>query len=361
MEKIMQLISSIDINRLLTIFDIQIAIGVFLFFFIFRHAFSKLLIKAYYIIIKSKKSSRESSMYKIFNAFFIMLGLYISVKILNKNAQVLYFANKIFEITVAFCITKGISSLLVEDSPVIKKIFREENVTVDKLICKILRILLWVIFFFVVINLLGFDLSGFGGLIAGLGIVSAVAALAAQDLVKSLLSGFVILTDQPFVIGDWIEVGDYQGIVIDITFRSVRIRAFNNSIVTIPNSMITETYVLNWNRLETRRFDCVLGISLDTPTEKVRKVIKEIRTVLKNNDDVVSDTVTVNLNDITTGSINIQIILHVKETEYVPFLMIKQDLYCSLLYLLEKENIDLVSYPTQTVYLNRKEEEITKQ
>ena len=357
MEAIKQWITSIDINKLLTIFDIQIAIGIILFFFLFRFIFTKLIIKIYYMIIKSDRSHKESKMYKVFNGFFVILGIYIAVRILNKNnAQVTYFANKAFEVVLAYCITRGITSQLYVDSIFIKKVFKEKNKAVDKLLCKLLRVLMWVVFFFVVMNLLGFDLSGFGGVVTGLGIVSAVAALAAQDLVKSLLSGFVILTDKPFVIGDWIEVGDYEGTVIDITFRSVRMKHYNNSIVTIPNTLITENYVLNWNRLTNRRFDCTLGLSLDTSTEQVRRVIKEIRTVLKNDENVISDTVQVALSDITTGSINIKIYLYINKTEYTQFLRVKQDIYCSLLYLLEKENINLVAYPTQTVYINGKEE-----
>lgn len=361
MEAIKQWITSIDLNSLLKIFDIQIAIGTVLFFFIFRTAFTKLIIRIYYKLINIKRDHKESSMYKVFNGFFIVLGLYIAVKILNKNSQMEYFADKIFQIAAAYCITKAIGSQLSVDSLLLRRSFKEENKAVDKLICKVLRVVLWIIFIFVVINLLGFDVSAFAGLITGLGIVSAVAALAAQDLVKSLLSGFVILTDKPFVIGDWVEVGEYQGTVIDITFRSVRIKSYNNAIVTIPNSTITETYILNWNRLVNRRFDCTLGLSLSTSTEQVRKVIKEIRNVLKNNEDIISDTVQVYLSNISTGSINIQIYLYINKTEYTQFLRVKQDIYCSLLYLMEKENIDLVSYPTQTVYLNGKDTENTEQ
>ena len=357
MEAIKQMITSIDVNRLLTIFDIQIAIGVVLFFIIFRTAFSKLVIRILYVFIKSKKNPKDSSLYRTFNSFFIILGLYISVRILNKNAQLTYFANKVFEIVIAYCITKVIASQLVEGTILVKKIFGDGSRAVDKLLCKVMRMFIWLVFFFIVVNLLGFNLSGFGGFVTGLGVVSAVAALAAQDLVKSLLSGFVILTDKPFVIGDWISVGDYEGTVIDITFRSVRLKSYNNAIITIPNSLITESYVSNWNRLTSRRFDCTLGLSLDTSTEHVRRVIKEIRTTLKNNEDVIGDTVTVVLSDISTGSINIKIYLYIKKTDYVQFLAVKQDIYCSLLYLMERENIELVSYPTQTVYLNKKEEE----
>ena len=150
METIKQWISSIDINRLLTIFDIQIAIGIVIFFFVFRTVFTKLIIKIYYKLIKSSRSHKESSMYKVLNGFFIVLGLYVSIKILNKNAQMEYFADKIFQIAAAYCITKAISSQLFVDSLLLRKTFKEENKAVDKLICKVLRVLLWIIFFFVV-------------------------------------------------------------------------------------------------------------------------------------------------------------------------------------------------------------------
>jgi len=117
--------------------------------------------------------------------------------------------------------------------------------------CKIIRCVIWIIYIFICISEIGYDLSG---LLTALGLGSAALALAAQDLVKSLISGVSILTDKPFVIGDWIEVGEYQGTVIDITFRSTRIKSNNNSVITIPNSTITSTYVINWNRLTSRRF-----------------------------------------------------------------------------------------------------------
>lgn len=358
MENLKQMLATIDLNRLLTIFDIQIAIGTILFFIIFRTAFARLIIKICYKLTKNKKVAKESEMNKLLSGFFVILGLYLAVRILNTNEQLGYYATLVFKLIVIYCIAKTIAGQLYMDSYFMNKALKDKNQAVDKLVCKILRVILWIIVFFIDLAVLGFDVSKFGGLVTGLGIVSAVAALAAQDLVKSLISGFIIITDKPFVLGDWIEVGDYEGTVIDITFRSVRIKAYNNAIVTIPNSMITETYILNWNRLTNRRFDCTLGLSLDTSAEKVRKIIKEIRVVLQNNENIIRDTVQVTLNDITTGSINIKIYLYINKVEFTEFLRVKQDIYCDLLYLMEKENIDLVAYPTQTVYLNNKEDEV---
>lgn len=356
MDKIKQMITSIDLDNLLKIFDIQIALGVLLFFILFRSVFAKLIIKIYYRITKNKKKPKDSAMYKPLNIFFIFLGLYCTINLLPISKQVIYIINKIFKIIIIYYITKAITTLINIESPVFKKIFRNtSNKAVNKFICKIIRGCIWFVFVCVVFNELGYNLSKFGGLAAGLGIASAALALAAQDLVKSMLSGAAILTDKPFVIGDWIEVDQFQGTVIDITFRSTRIKSYNNAVVTIPNSTITSTYVVNWNRLTSRRFDCILNLSLETPSEKIKKIVKEIKLVLQNNPEVIKETVEVSLNEITACSCDLKIFLYVREADYSKFLKAKQDILCSLLFLVEKENIDL-AYPTQTVYVKRKED-----
>ena len=67
-----------------------------------------------------------------------------------------------------------------------------------------------------------------------------------QDTVKSLLSGVIILTDKPFDIGDYIVVDTFAGTVEDITFRTTRIRKLDNTIVTLPNSILADSEIINW-------------------------------------------------------------------------------------------------------------------
>ena len=355
-DKVLDLIHSINVESLLKFFDSQMAIGLFLFFTIFRGVFSRLVIRCYYMMIKKDKSPKESSMYKPLNIFFILLGVFCMINMLPTNQYALDIMNQIFSVVAIFYITKAISTLITVDSVLGKKYFKNsKNPAVDKFVCNILRVCLWVVFALIAATRLGFDLSVFSGLVAGLGIASAGAALAAQDMVKSILSGMAILTDKPFVIGDWIEVDKYQGTVIDITFRSTRIKSYDNSVVTIPNSTITSNYVVNWNRLTSRRFDCMLNLALDTTSDKIQKMVKEIKLVLENDPNVIEETVQVNLHEITNTSCNIKIYLYVREADYAKFLKAKQTMLCNILHLFEKENIEL-AYPTQNVYLKRKDE-----
>ena len=219
-------------------------------------------------------------------------------------------------------------------------------------ICKIIRAICWTILIFIIISEFGYDLSG---LLTALGLGSAAIALAAQDIVKSLLSGAMILTDKPFTIGDWVEVGEYQGTVVDISFRSVRIKALNNAVVNIPNSTITSTYVVNWNRLTSRRFECVLGLSLNTSPDEIKRVVNSMRIILQEHPKVIKETVQVTFDAIASSSIDVKIYLYVNEQTYVKFIKIKQELLCMLLEVIRKENVEL-AYPTQTLYLRKEEE-----
>lgn len=355
MEALKAKLVSIDIKNLIAIFDIQIAIAIVIIFFLTRSLFAKIVLKVVNKIRKEKEDIKEDVMYKPLKTFFALLGLYLAIRILPVNSQVMVISNDIFKIIVMIFITKCITSAINPKSVIFKSLTNySSNKMVNNFICKIARGFIWIVSFFIILYMNKINLNG---LAAGLGIGSAVIALAAQDLVKSLLSGIAILTDKPFNIGDWIEVGNFAGSVTDITFRSTRIKTVSNSIINIPNATIATSYVTNWNKLATRRFDLTLGLSMQTNAEKIKKIVREIRFVLENNPNVVPDSVVVNFNNISAYSNDIMIYLYLKEKDYVKFLQLREELLCDLLELIEKENIDL-AYPTQTLFINNQEEQI---
>lgn len=348
MENIQSLINQINIGDLIKLFNIQVAIAVFLIFIIFRGVFSKLVLKIFFWMLKDKRKVKESKAYKVLNRFWIFIGLYFSIILLKPNAKQLVFVNSAFRIVCIIFITNLINSGITKDARWFKRhINHSKNDSVNNFVCKIIRGVVWVVSVYIIIKELGYDLTG---LIAGFGISGVIISFAAQDTVKSLLSGAVILTDKPFDIGDLVEIGNYKGNVIDITFRSTRIKALDNSIITIPNSTITSEYIVNWNKLKTRRLEFVLNLSMDTTSEKIKNIISKIKLILKNNPDVLSDTVQVNLDEIASYSSDIKIFLYINKSDYIEFLNVKEKIYCEILELVEMENIDL-AYPTQTVYV----------
>ncbi|MEM6884290.1 MAG: mechanosensitive ion channel domain-containing protein, partial [Verrucomicrobiota bacterium] len=120
-------------------------------------------------------------------------------------------------------------------------------------------------------------------LLAGLGIGGLAIALAAKDSLSNFFASITIMIDRPFQVGDWIIVGDADGTVEDVGFRSTKIRTFYNSVVSIPNSEIANTGVDNMGQREYRRVKTFLGVTYDTPSEKIEAFLEGIKNIIKAN------------------------------------------------------------------------------
>ncbi|MHC4429993.1 MAG: mechanosensitive ion channel family protein, partial [Planctomycetota bacterium] len=120
-------------------------------------------------------------------------------------------------------------------------------------------------------------------LLAGLGIGGIAFALAAKDTVENLFGSFTVLIDRPFQIGDWVVIGEQEGTVEEIGFRSTRLRTFYNSRITIPNSTLVNSHVDNLGARRYRRVKCMIGIQYDTPPEKIEAFCEGIRELIRRN------------------------------------------------------------------------------
>ncbi|WP_158057357.1 mechanosensitive ion channel family protein [Halorussus halophilus] len=126
-----------------------------------------------------------------------------------------------------------------------------------------------------------FALAGFGNIVTSIATVAAAATLAIgfamQDVLKNFVSGVFIYTDKPFRIGDWIEWnnGTYEGIVDDIGLRVTRVRTFDNELLTVPNSQLTESVIKNPVANQKLRLQFLFGISYDDDIGRARDIIVE--------------------------------------------------------------------------------------
>ena len=108
-------------------------------------------------------------------------------------------------------------------------------------------------------------------MIAGLGITGLALALAAKDSVSNIFGAVSIIIDQPFNVGDWIIVDDVEGEVITIGLRTTMIRTGNDTIVTMPNSNITNSPVENFTMRRFRRIRPVFEFEEETDEESLKK------------------------------------------------------------------------------------------
>ncbi len=87
-------------------------------------------------------------------------------------------------------------------------------------------------------------------IMGALGIGSLVIALALQDTLSNLVSGFLLIVESPFKVGDWIQVGDFQGEVIEINWRAVRIKTLDRDIIIIPNGNLGKENICNYTLID---------------------------------------------------------------------------------------------------------------
>ena len=347
MEKIKNIISSISqeqINSL--ILAIVIAVG----FKIFSALIARILIK----IFKTNKKQKvvENTFYKPLKSFLTLSGVYLAIQVIKGPFKIavgiLSIINTIYRIALILIIANGFTQALNSKSRIIKKLQtklnpeKTENNSSIEFLAKILKIAIYIIAGFLVIQ----------ELVAGLGIGGVILTLAAQDTAKNLFGGVVIFLDKPFKVGDYIQANTYTGTVEDITFRSTAIRTIDDSLLHIPNSEMSAVAITNWSEINKRRYSTNLLLTLETPLEKVEKVKKEIIEMLLEQEELYTDTIRVNFENILDNGIQLVVAVYTTITDFTEYLKLKEKLNYQVMQILEKNSVEL-AYNTQTVYVKK--------
>ena len=189
-----------------------------------------------------------------------------------------------------------------------------------------------------------------GALLAGLGIGGIALALAAKDTVSNFFGALTVLTDRPFEVGDWVVIGTMEGTVSAVGFRSTRIVTFYNSVVTFPNSILITTPVDNLGRRSYRRFKTHLGVTYDTPADKLETFIEGIRELIRRHPYTRKDYYHVYLNRYGANSLDILVYMFFTAPDWATELRERQRLLMDILRLAEELGVDF-AFPTRTLHM----------
>lgn len=201
-------------------------------------------------------------------------------------------------------------------------------------------------------NILDLKLSS---IIAAAGVGGLAFALAAKDTISNFFGSINIFADRPFQVGDRIKVGDFDGPVEEVGFRSTRIRTLTGHLVTIPNSTIANEMVENIGRRPYIRRLANITITYDTPVEKVAKAVEIIKDVLAGTEEVNRDQdlpPRVFFNEFNDWALNILVLYWVKPPDYWMFQEVNQRVNLAIMRRFEAEGIEF-AFPSQTVYLQQ--------
>ena len=198
-----------------------------------------------------------------------------------------------------------------------------DRTTMDA-IAKLLRVSVMITTTLVVLQTLGFSVSGvlaFGG-IGGIAI-----GFAAKDLLANFFGGLMIYLDRPFAVGDWIRSPDrdIEGTVEHIGWRLTRIRTFQLRPLFIPNSTFATIALENPSRMPNRRIYETIGIRYDDAS-KMTEIVRDVEKMLRDHPEINADrTLMVSFNTFAPSSLDFFIYTFTKTKQWVYYHIVKQD------------------------------------
>ncbi|MBS1263679.1 MAG: Large-conductance mechanosensitive channel MscMJLR [Methanonatronarchaeales archaeon] len=172
-----------------------------------------------------------------------------------------------------------------------------------------------------------FGFAGYGSILTSLAAVAAAVTLAvgfaAQEMIKNLVSGVFIHFEKPFKVGDWIEWEDNVGTVEDISLRVTRVAIFDNELLTVPNSRLTDDVIKNPVAKGRLRIRTSFGIGYDDDIDLAKEIILE---TARGNEEIREHPVpTVHLRELADNYINLQARFWVTNPKRTDFIRIKSD------------------------------------
>lgn len=346
-----ELLENIMNNKLMSL---GVAIGIIIVFRIFASIISYIIIKMFNL--RKKTNIKKNVFYSPLKSIFTVLGIYLAILFLREplsiNEKIINLSTKIFKITSVIIISKGIINSLTAQNSFISKMqkrMKEEgkDSASTTVIIKVLKVLIYIVASVIIIQEIGYDLSG---LITGLGLGGVILTLAAQDTAKNLFGGAVIFLDKPFKVGDYIKLPTCDGVVEDITFRSTRLRTLDNCLLHIPNSEVSSAIIINYSEMQKRRYLTNLTIELGTPLTKINKLVNDIENMLNNQEKIIKDSVSVKFQDITDNGSLVVVIAYLDIVDYGRFLNEKQKINYNIMNILEEDGVKL-AYNTQTIHI----------
>jgi len=338
------------------IFQILIALGIFLIFLSFRELISKVIIRRLENIAKRTTNKLDDTFVEAMKgpAKFIpiVIGFFIASYYLEFSPESQIFIDNVNKTLITILIFWLLHQFIQPASYLLgglEKILTRELIN---WIFKALKILIIILGGAAVLDLWGIKI---GPVIAGLGLVGVAVALGAQDLFKNLISGILVLVEKRFKVGDWIIVENIiEGIVERIGFRSTAVRKFDKSLAIIPNFQFAENAVINISQTTNWIISWVINLQYDTTVEQLKTIRDEIEEYIKQNEDYKPDLgYAVRVDKFADSSIDMYIRCFTKTDDWDEWLAVKERLAISIKQIVEKNKASF-AFPSQSIYVEKK-------
>ncbi len=203
---------------------------------------------------------------------------------------------------------------------------------------RLIKVALVALTLMAILDAMGFDVTA---AVAALGIGGLAIALGAQKTVENLIASLSILSDRPFRIGETCRFGDTTGKVEDIGMRSSRIRTLGGTLLTIPNSSLSNSQIENFSRRTRGWFHPMLHVAIATPPDRIEALLAALRETLTNEPRLEGEQARVRLLAPTPDRLPIEIFGHIRTTDFDEYLAVQEELMLKVLKTVQQSHVEL--------------------
>ncbi len=187
-------------------------------------------------------------------------------------------------------------------------------------VCKAVIILVAI---FALLKIAGVDTTT---ALAGVGIGGVAVALGAQKSVENLLGGVFLIIDRALAIGDTCSISNRVGVVEDITMRSVRLRTTEQTLLSVPAGILSQSILENFATREKILVQSTLRLQYDTTADQLKRLLTSIRALLDAHPDIETSTARIRLVDFGERAIELELFAYVMTRDALKFLAVREDL-----------------------------------
>jgi small-conductance mechanosensitive channel len=209
------------------------------------------------------------------------------------------------------------------------------------------KLILFSLLVLLALDNLGIDVTA---LITGLGVGGIAVALAVQNILGDLLASLSIVFDKPFVLGDFIIVGDKMGTVEKIGLKTTRLKSISGEQLVFSNNDLLQSRIQNYKRMQERRVVFKLGVTYETPREQLREIPTVIQEVIESQNEIRFDRA--HFASFGDFSLDFEVVYFVLKPDYNLYMDIQQAINLAIHERFEAMSVEF-AFPTQTIQLQR--------
>lgn len=348
----MELLKILDYKFLeLPLYKIILALLFLFFFLIIRKVFAVFILNFFRFLVRKTKNEFDDKLLHAIKEpikfLFVIAGLYFFFYFLEVNNAVI---KHILKGLLIFDVFWAIYNVINEFEENVYKLlgkFGKASKELASFTVKITKILVISIGVIALLQDWGINVTGF---IASLGLGGLAFALAAKDTAANIFGGIAILTDNIFKLGEWVKIGNVEGIVEDIGIRTTKIRAFDKRLIIVPNATIANTSVENFSRRDKRRIMMRVGLVYGTPIDTIKKIVNDIREMLLSHPEIAKDeSLLIYFDEFSDSSLSIFCYFFTNTAEWKEYLRIREDINLKIKEIVEK-NGSSFAFPSNSIY-----------